>query len=137
MTPTNSPPPATASPHAEMTLREASLALAGPLIWAIHFMLGNLAAEGACRLNALGGSWLGLTGLGWFILTITALAFGLSAWAGLLAYRRWRSLAVEPGRNLRPSGLLALAGWSLSLIFTTLIALSLVQLVVLRPCAWL
>lgn len=121
----------------DLTLAQVLLALAGPLIWAVHFMLAYLAAEGACRLNALGGPWLGLTGLGWFILIATAVAFGLSAWAGWRAYRRWRSLPVEPGRALRPSSLLALAGWSLSLIFTTLIALSLISLMVLRPCAWI
>jgi hypothetical protein len=137
MTADISEPPAAAHPQGDLSLRQVALALAGPLVWAVHFMLGNLAAEGACRLNALGGPWLGLTGLGWFILIATLLAFGLSAWAGWHAFGRWRSLRAEPGRALRPSGLLALAGWSLSLIFTTLIALSLVSLVVLPPCAWL
>ena len=95
MTSSASEPPAMVEPEVDLSLAQIMLALAGPLIWAVHFMLAYLAAEGACRLNALGGPWLGLTGLGWFIVIATLLAFGLSAWAGLRAVP---ALAVVPGR---------------------------------------
>ncbi len=132
-------PPATMGTKADLGLGPMLLALAGPLVWAVHFMLAYLAAEGACRLNALGGSWLGLTGLGWFTVVVTVLALGLNVWAGWRAYRRWRAARAEHGaaKAARPLDLAALAGWTLSLLFTVLIVLSLVTLVVLRPCAWL
>jgi hypothetical protein len=123
----------------DLPLGEILLALAAPLAWAVHFMLAYLAAEGACRLGLLGGPWLGLTGLGWFIVAATVLALGLIAWAGLRALGRWRSTRAERAAALAlgPRELLSLAGWSLALVFGALVVLSVVPLVVLRPCAWL
>jgi len=126
-------------------------ALAGPIAWSLHFLFIYLLVELACRTGTLSGTTLGLTGLAWVNLAATVVALAVVIGAGVSAFRRWRDRRdgarppaggpVEPRTaaiwGTGPEQLLALAGWSLSLVFGVLIVLTALPMLVLAPCPWM
>lgn len=150
---------ATTPPEAPVSVRTAErerrhrrlilAALAGPVIWAVHFLLVYLLAELACRTGVLSGSLLGMTLLAWVTLTATLLALVVVGWVGVAAFRDWqhRRGGAETRRSRRldqasriggsPDGFLVLAGWVLGLLFGAMIVLTAVPILVLAPCPWM
>jgi hypothetical protein len=76
-------------------------AVAGLLIWALHFGLVYAANAIACARGLAGAAWFGLPALTLVVLGITALAL---AAVGMIAWRAWRSLdgglAGEEGEDM-------------------------------------
>ena len=115
----------------------ASLA-AGPLIWALHMSVVYPITSLTCAWGWFPDPILGLPGLRFVQLAVTAIAGGIVLVAGLTAFRHWRDLrgtvpADEPEAELRPFG--AFLGVASNAVFLALIIVAVVPILAINPCA--
>lgn len=118
--------------------------LAGPLIWAAHFMLGYLLVEAFCQ-TGLNFNVLGIDGLSFILVAITLLAVAGSAILGLQSYREWGNM--NTGMSLRDRlkqterwsdeavEFMYFSGFLLSVLFTATILMVGLPVFFLRTCA--
>lgn len=102
--------------------------LAGPLAWTVHLLLSYALLPVACS-----------TGIGWVLHAVTLLTAGVTAWAGLVAYRRWQRHRDDPRDGVRGprSGwrrFMALSGVALSALFFVVILLEGLPVAIVSPC---
>ena len=108
-----------------------SLFLAGPVIWATHFMAVYLLGEALC-VAGVGAPLLGLPALSALTLIATIVAVAATVLTTRWAYQRWRASEVgwdESGARAQAApadrdqeGQLALAGFLLGILFAIAIA---------------
>ena len=108
-----------------------SLFLAGPVIWATHFMAVYLLGEALC-VAGVHAPLFGLPALSTLTLIATIVAVAVSVFTTRWAYQRWRASEVgwdESGARARAAsagrdqeGQLALAGFLLGVLFAIAIA---------------
>ncbi len=72
--------------------------LAGPIIWAVHFILGYLLVEAFCQ-TGLHFNVLGIDGLSFILVSITIVAVIGSGLLGLQSYRGWGKM--NKGKSLK------------------------------------
>lgn len=118
--------------------------LAGPLIWAAHFMLGYLLVEAFCQ-TGLNFNVLGIDGLSFILVAITLLAVAGSAILGFQSYREWGN--INKGMSLRDRlkqterwsdeavEFMYFSGFLLSVLFTATILMVGLPVFFLRTCA--
>ena len=111
--------------------------LAGPLTWAVYFILGYLLVEAVCKAGFLNISLFGLTAL---ILLLTVIGLVITLYASLYNYRKWQqapekgSLDFDDPLGHKPARFMALAGLLLSGLFGLIILLTGISVFILRPC---
>lgn len=117
--------------------------LAGPVLWAGHFIVSYLLVEAFCQMgwnfNVLGVNGLSLILVGFTLLV--AIVTGLS---GLRSYRGWKNLdkdhnfkdEIQGARNEseRSDEFLYFSGFLLSTFFAVTVLLVGVPALFLRPC---
>ena len=117
--------------------------LAGPVIWAVHFVSGYLLVETFCQTGS-NFDILGIDGLYFILVTITLLAMIVSGFFGLKSYRNLINLNRNKSFKDRSK---ALVGWSdeavefmnlsgllLSMLFTATILMVGLPVLFLRTC---
>src|SRR5688500_11353958 len=114
--------------------------LAGPLTWAVYFILGYLLVEAVCKTDFLSFSLFSLPALSDIILLLTVIGLFITIYASFFNYRKWRqalekgSLDLDEQLGPGPARFMALAGLLLGGLFTLIILLTGVSVFVLRPC---
>jgi uncharacterized membrane protein YhaH (DUF805 family) len=118
--------------------------LAGPIIYAVYFMLAYLAVEAACNTGALRFSVAGTNGITAVVIGLTVLAFAAVLVSLLLGVRRWRSgqrNAQRDGQHRNSEygdtdGFVTQVGIMLDVLFLFLILATGAPPLLLAPCAW-
>jgi hypothetical protein len=108
----------------------------GAVAWTIHLMLGYAIAEFGCVSSFRDARFLGITGVAWAILTMTALTLILAVGALWVAWRSKRLLLTEiREQEEEPDEFMPQAGWITSLVFVAIIVAQTVPvLYYLRSC---
>lgn len=118
--------------------------LAGPIIWAAHFIVGYLLVEAFCQ-TGLRFDILGIDGLSFILVAITLLAVIGSGYLGIQSYQNWGSL--NPGKSFRERleqaenwneetvEFIYFTGFLLSTLFTATIVMVGLPVFFLRACA--
>jgi hypothetical protein len=104
--------------------------LAGPVIWYVYFWLVYLLAEGVCRVGGLDFEFMGMTGLSFVTIAVTAGASTLTVISALRSYSSWRKGPRDGSGYLG----MAFAGLVLSGIFLLAVLATGLPALVLRPC---
>lgn len=111
--------------------------LGGAVAWTIHLLFAYAIAEFGCVSPFREARFLGITGVAWGILTLTALTLILAV-GGLEIARRSKRLLVETHEDEdedEPEAFMARAGWITSVVFVAIIvAQTLPVLYYLRSC---
>ncbi len=127
--------------------------LAGPVLYALYFIMVYLLAEAACQQNLFTATVSGLPLRSIFILIITLAVAFCTFVNGLSNYRRWREQQAEhrlsgqqqqrqpngeyatadPGTSLH---FMAFGGLLLSVLFTMMILYTGLPILVLQVCQW-
>jgi hypothetical protein len=103
--------------------------LAGPIMWAVHFVLVYMVAEFGCRANFVNLTYFSPDGIRTFIFGVTVVFVLGVASGGIIAYRSWNTLQNngegDSPRNERTQflvkmGLFLSALFILSIIFTAM-----------------
>jgi hypothetical protein len=117
--------------------------LAGPIIWAAHFILGYLLVEAFCQ-TGLNFNILGINGLSFILVAITILAVVGSGYLGLQSYRGWGNM--NKGKSFRERfkqtahwtdeavEFMYFSGFLLSVLFTATILMVGLPVFFLRTC---
>jgi hypothetical protein len=113
--------------------------LAGPLVWALYFLVVYTLGEFGCRGGWLQGRLLGLPAPAVAVSALTVAALVIGA---LTTYRTYRQWATKHGEQDSPwfeteerNRFMLLAGWMLGALFTYLILLTGIPALVLPQCA--
>ena len=104
--------------------------LAGPVIWYAYFWLVYLLTEGVCRLGGFDFEIMGLTGLSFVTMTVTAGASALTVISGRRSYSAWREGPLDGSGQTG----MAFAGLVLSGIFLLSVLATGLPALVLEPC---
>ena len=135
-------PIAAAAPEERRRMVTATgLFLAGPVIWASHFMVVYLVAEAVCAAGT-DVRVLGLHVLSTVTLVATGVALVVTAVTTVAAYRRWRrsgigwdaDAAPDAGGVAEQEGRLALAGFLLGILFALAVLFVGLPALALEPC---
>lgn len=103
--------------------------LAGPIMWAFHFMIVYMVAEFGCRANFVNLPYFSPDGIRAFIGIVTVVFVFSVASGGIIAYRSWNTLQNngegdspqnERAQFLVKMGLFLSALFILSIIFTAM-----------------
>jgi hypothetical protein len=70
--------------------------LGGGVAWLIHFLAAYIIAEFGCISGWGKGTFMGVTGLAWLLLGVSAVMLGLCTWSVLIARRCLRDLRKAP-----------------------------------------
>lgn len=108
----------------------------GAVAWTIHLLLGYGIAEFGCVSSFRHARFLGIAGVAWGILAMTALTLILAVGALLVAWRSKQSLLAEiRQQEEEPEEFMTRAGWITSVVFIAIIvAQTLPVLYYLRSC---
>jgi hypothetical protein len=99
--------------------------LAGPIAWAARFTASYAFVEPACAT----GAW-------WLLPMLTAAGVLVTAVAGLIAWRAWRSFpAADGGAVFGRRRFMAFAGVSLSVLFIVVTLAESLPMLWIGPCA--
>jgi hypothetical protein len=113
------------------------LLLAGPVIWAVHFMAVYLVAEAVCSAGDSTAEVLGLPWLSFVTIAVTVAAAVATLVLAVVAWRHWRLRTDDPSGWIagdeRNAGL-ALGGFLLGLMFTVAILFVGLPAAFLEPC---
>jgi hypothetical protein len=113
------------------------LLLAGPVLWALHFMAVYLVAEAACSAGDSTAEVLGLPWLSFVTVVATVVAAAATLILSVVAWRYWRARTDDPtgwiAGDERNAGL-ALGGFLLGLMFTVAILFVGLPAAFLDPC---
>lgn len=107
------------------------LALAGPSIWFIYFMVVYLFVDGACHDGDAGFRLLGVNGVKFVAVGLTGVALAVSV---AFLFRSHRLITVErtePDPHHRDFDLIA---WLLNVLFVAAVVIVGVPILVLAPC---
>jgi len=111
---------------------------AGPVIWALHMAIVYPVTSLTCEWGWFPAEILGMPGLRFFQLAVTAVAAAIVGVAGLLALREWRALR-EPASDQEPdaalSPFMAMLGVLSNALFLLAILVAIVPILTLAPCA--
>jgi hypothetical protein len=117
--------------------------LAGPIVWAAHFLLGSLLVEAFCQ-TGLTFNILGIDGLPFILVAITLLAVFSAGYLGLQSYRNWGNMNMRLGFMERTKvtkhwsdeavEFMYFTGFLLSLLFTATIVMVGLPVFFLRSC---
>jgi hypothetical protein len=117
--------------------------LAGPLIWAAHFLLGYLLVEAFCQ-TGLHFNILGFDGLSFILVAMTVLAVIGSGLLGWQSYREWgnMNLGISLRDRLKQTErwsdeaveFMYFSGFLLSVLFTATILMVGLPVFFLRTC---
>ena len=111
--------------------------LAGPVIYALYFIIGYLLVEFACNTGVLQRTVGGLSFYAVLVLALTLLAALITLLTGLSNVHRWRRHTVSSGEPESALPFMLFGGVLLSLFFTSLILLTGIPVLVLQSCRWL
>ena len=117
--------------------------LAGPVLWSIHFLVSYMIVEAACQA---GWSFtiLGMSGLSFLVIVLTALAVLGTVFFAFKSYRGWRGIHAD--RRLRdqfregstwfegPVDFMYFSGLLLSVLFAIVILMVGLPALFLQPC---
>jgi hypothetical protein len=108
----------------------------GAVAWTVHFLAAYAIAEFGCVSSFRDARFLGITGVAWGILAITALTLVLAVGGLEIARRSKRLLLVEVHEDEdEPEAFMARAGWITSVVFVAIIVAQTVPvLYYLRSC---
>jgi hypothetical protein len=108
----------------------------GAVAWTIHFLAAYAIAEFGCVSSFRDARFLGITGVAWGILAITALTLVLAVGALLIARRSERLLLAETReKEDEPEDFMVRVGLITSVVFVAIIvAQTLPVLYYLRSC---
>jgi hypothetical protein len=128
----------TAPPKVRQISPEWATLLAGPLVWAVYFLVGYTLAEFGCRGLWLAGQIAGLPAVSVVVAGLTLAALAISVWAGWRTWRRWRALRRDPDASLNRAEerqrFMVLGGLLLSGLFTLAIFLTGLPALILEGC---
>jgi hypothetical protein len=128
--------PAAASVASPLAL--AFVTLAGMIAWAVHFWLGFILVEIACRTDFPGFSLAGLSGLQVLLLAVTLVFGGVTLAAAVTAFRinRRADVGVASDRDgpRELAGFMAQTGLVLSGFFLLAIVIAAAPAFILPPC---
>jgi hypothetical protein len=111
---------------------------AGPVIWAIYLTLAYAVQTVSCQWRFLHTNILGMHGLRFTLLAITAVATLLILYGAVISLRFWRRYRGDADDNRPESNrfrFLAYAGVVLSALFAVVTLLSAVPILVLGICS--
>lgn len=111
--------------------------LAGPVIYALYFMVGYLLAEAICQTGFLNFEVSGVSMLLWLVEGLTVLCSGLTLTAAWYSYRIWRRQRNERTHAGGALPFMGFGGLLLGLLFTLLIAVTGLSFFFIRLCEWL
>jgi hypothetical protein len=113
-------------------LSQAYTVLAGPIVWAIHFVVVYAIGEFGCRANF--NNWLFITSanIQMVIVATTIVSLVAVGSSGLLAYRDWR----EHPDDLTPIRFLDMMGILLNALFLLAILMTVAPAFFLPACDW-
>ena len=120
--------------------------VAGPLTWGIYFLAGYMLIEVACKSEAFGFSFLGLSGVSAVILGLTVAALLIVLFFAWWTYRKWQERRTEvhqsDGGPFADSSWLAeghvrfmtFVGLLLNVLFAVIILFTGLAVFFLQPC---
>lgn len=110
--------------------------LAGPIVWAIHFVSVYMITEFGCRANF--NNWLFITpaNIHLIILIMTIVSLLSVGFGGALAYRQWRTQDnhSEIDSSTKTQGFLVMMGMLLSALFLFAIVMTAAPTLFLSTC---
>jgi hypothetical protein len=110
--------------------------LAGPIIWAVHFVIVYMITEFGCRVNF--NNWLFITpaNINLIILIVTVVSLVAVGFGGLLAYRQWKTQEDHSGSesSVKTHDFLVTAGMLLSALFLLAIVMTAAPTPFLSTC---
>jgi hypothetical protein len=117
--------------------------LGGPILWILHFLIGYVWVEFACRMNfpALDSIFLGLSILSWSFLIFTIIVTLAVLYIGWLAFRNWQTLKKKHRKaestfwEIETREFMSLGGVVLSVLFSLTILVSGLPVLALDPCS--
>ena len=116
--------------------------LAGPILWSVHFLVSYMLVEAACQAG-WNFTMLGMNGLSFLVIVLTALAVLGTALFAVKSYRGWRTIH---GGRLRdqvregsgwfegPVDFMYFSGLLLSVLFAIVILMVGLPALFLQPC---
>lgn len=112
--------------------------LAGPLVYAVYFVIGYLLVEFACLTGALQSTVAGLSLYAVMVLILTLFAALVTLLSGLSNFHNWRRRVRAKEHDSESAvPFMVFGGVLLSVFFTGLILLTGIPLLVLQSCQWL
>ena len=132
------------APREEINSRQLWIQLlAGPVLWSVHFLVSYLLVEAACQAG-WSFTLLGMSGLSFWVIVLTALAVLGTILFALKSYRGWRD--IHSDRRFRdqfrestgwfegPVDFMYFSGFLLSVLFAIVILLVGLPALFLQPC---
>jgi uncharacterized membrane protein len=119
-----------------LSLSLAYSILAGPIVWAIHFVIVYMITEFGCRVNF--NNWLFITPSNIYLVIVIVTVVSLLGvgFGGLLAYRQWKTQEQYNGADssIRTHDFLVTVGMLLSALFLFAIVMTAVPTLFLSTC---
>ena len=116
--------------------------LAGPILWSVHFLVSYMLVEAACQAG-WNFTMLGMNGLSFLVIVLTALAVLGTALFAVKSYRGWRTIhagrlrdQVREGSGWfeGPVDFMYFSGLLLSVLFAIVILMVGLPALFLQPC---
>ncbi|MEZ4732825.1 MAG: hypothetical protein R3E79_37450 [Caldilineaceae bacterium] len=112
--------------------------LAGPIVYAVYFVIGYLLVEFSCMTGALQSTVAGLSLYAVIVLILTLFAALVTLISGLSNFHQWRRRGRAKEHDTESAvPFMVFGGVLLSIFFTGLILLTGIPLLVLQSCQWL
>lgn len=115
--------------------------LGGAIVWTVYFWAVYLLSEAACEFGFWQGRFLGLSGLAWVTILLTAVSTAVAVYA---AYWSWQAMHREQRRGYKVDAeatfdriiFMGYGSLALNVLFAVTIFLIGLPALFLAPCGW-